>query len=124
MTLYLLDTDVVLEAYAGKAEGNRTIDVLAGHGVAISAATAGELNEGAFRSSNPQAYLSDVRDVLGPTPVLPFTEPIAERFGEIRAFLYRFTGLMAARRRRASTRGRPSAAAGWPAGPRTPGAAR
>ena len=43
----------------------------------------------AFESTNPDAYLTSFRKFIAPFRIIPVTEPIAERFAEIRALLTR-----------------------------------
>lgn len=86
---YLVDSDVVIEALAGQVEVNRTIAVLGDRRVAVSVVTVIEVSERAFRSPNPAAHLAAFARFLRPFDLLNLSEPIAERCGEIRAFLRR-----------------------------------
>jgi tRNA(fMet)-specific endonuclease VapC len=68
---------------------------LAPQGLAISLVTLAELYEAAYSSVNPDADLSIYRKFLLPVRKLSLTEPIVERFAEIRSFLRRRGQLIA-----------------------------
>lgn len=89
MIVYLLDTSFILQFLGARFHRSVISMMLSSREATMSAATAGELFEHAFRSPNPSAYLAKLRDVYYPIQVLPYTEPIAERFAEVRAFLRR-----------------------------------
>src|SRR6476469_4335702 len=86
---YILDADWAINALAAHPIAASALNRLAPRGIAISAVTVAEIYEGAYRSSNPNEYLRRYRDFLHPFRRLPITDPIAERFAEIRAFLRR-----------------------------------
>lgn len=86
---YILDADWVIQALAGRAQARNILDRLAPEPIAISIVTIGEIYEGAFNSSNPQAHLNSFREFLRPFVILNLSDPIMERFAEIRSSLRR-----------------------------------
>lgn len=86
---YLVDSDVIISALGGRHQTVEALGRLADEGLAVSIISIGEIYEGAFSSVNPQAHLRTLRQFLGPYKRLPLTDPIMERFGEIRANLRR-----------------------------------
>jgi predicted nucleic acid-binding protein len=86
---YILDADWAINALAAHAAASSTLNRLAPRGIAIAWLTVCEIYEGAFRSANPSEYLRRYREFLHPFRRLPVTDPIAERFAELRAFLRR-----------------------------------
>jgi tRNA(fMet)-specific endonuclease VapC len=85
--MYLLDTDWVIQALAGREPAKGTLVRLGGSRVYVSYITVGELYERAFTSANPQAHLASLRRFLTPFRLLTLDDGIMERFAEIRAFL-------------------------------------
>ena len=90
MASYLFDTDAIsevwrprpLQAYLQWLEG---IPLESQYS---SAVTLGELYKGAYRSSNPERYLSYIEERLLPNvTVLPYDVAVAKVFGGIRAVL-------------------------------------
>lgn len=59
--MYLLDTDWIIQALAGREPALRTLEHLAGGSVYISLISVGELYERAFVSTNPQAHIQTFR---------------------------------------------------------------
>jgi tRNA(fMet)-specific endonuclease VapC len=86
---YLIDSDRLIDALAGRADAARLLDSLPPHEVRVSLVTYGEVLEAAFNSANPQAGMATVLRMLGATELLPVTEPIMVRFAEICAYLCR-----------------------------------
>jgi len=86
---YVVDTDWVIHTLAGQARAATTLRRLVTQRIAVSIITLGEVYEVAFTSSNPQAYLSGFRQMLASYRALPVTEPISERFAEVRSYLRR-----------------------------------
>jgi predicted nucleic acid-binding protein len=86
---YLLDADWVINALSGRSEAAAILDRLAPDHLAVSVLTVGEVFEVAFNSPNPAAHLENFRRFLAPFQILLVTEPIVERFAEIRAHLRR-----------------------------------
>jgi predicted nucleic acid-binding protein len=87
--MYLLDADWIIQAPAGRQPAARTIQRLMGSRVYVSYVTVGEIYEGAFRSTNPQAHLLNTRRFLSSYRMLTLSDPVMERFAEVRAFLRR-----------------------------------
>jgi len=87
--MYLLDTDWIIQALAGREPAVRTLRNLAGSQVYASLITVGELYERAFVSANPQAHIASFRLFMAPYRHLGLSEPIMERFAETRASLRR-----------------------------------
>jgi predicted nucleic acid-binding protein len=86
---YLMDTDWAIHVLDGQARATATMVRLAGQRVRIGWVTLAEVYEGAFRSSNPGAFLAIFRGFLTSYEVIRLSDAIAERFGELRAFLRR-----------------------------------
>src|SRR5947208_862501 len=75
---YLLDTDWIIHALAGEQKTLATLERLTFARIAVSYASVGEVYEGAFTFSNPQAHLHTFRQLLRPFQVLALTDPIME----------------------------------------------
>ena len=86
---YILDADIIIQALADRGQAANTISRLAPQGMSVSWVTVGEVYEGAFRSPNPQAHLQSFREFLHPFRLLDLSDPVMERFAEIRAHLRR-----------------------------------
>jgi tRNA(fMet)-specific endonuclease VapC len=86
---YLLDSDWVINALAGRRRAVSPLERLSAEHIGISVISLGEVYQQAFESTNPDAYLGTFRKFIAPFRVIPVTEPIALRFAEIRALLTR-----------------------------------
>jgi tRNA(fMet)-specific endonuclease VapC len=86
---YLLDSDWLIHALAGKRRAVSPLERLSSQYIGISVITLAEVYQQAFESTNPDAYLTSFRNFITPFRIIPVTEPIAERFAEIRALLTR-----------------------------------
>jgi predicted nucleic acid-binding protein len=86
---YLVDTDWIINALAGKRDTATILRQLSPSGVAVSLVTIGELYEDAFSSVNPEANLDVYRGFLAPFRKVTLTESIVTRFAEIRSLLRR-----------------------------------
>jgi tRNA(fMet)-specific endonuclease VapC len=86
---YLVDTDWLIDALVGIPEAVATLEQLTPDGLGISIVSVGEIYEGAYGSSDPEAKLARYRAFLAPFPVLSPTDPIMERFARMRAALRR-----------------------------------
>src|ERR687896_573022 len=89
MSRYLLDTDWIVDALNGQEKAIHTVLELAPAGLAISIITYGELYEGAAFAHEPAPALSGLRHFLKGKAILPLTQPIMERFAQIRGSLPR-----------------------------------
>jgi tRNA(fMet)-specific endonuclease VapC len=89
MSRYLLDTDWIVDVLNGQETAIQTFLELAPAGLAISIITYGELYEGAYYARNPQPALAGLHSFLKGKAVLPLTQPIMERFAQIRGGLPR-----------------------------------
>ncbi len=89
MNRYLLDTDWIVDVLNGQEKAINTVLELASSGLAISIITYGELYEGAAFAHNPQPALAGLRTFLKGKAILPLTQPIMERFAQIRGGLPR-----------------------------------
>jgi predicted nucleic acid-binding protein len=85
---YLLDSDWVINALAGRRRAVSPLERLSAAHIGISVISLGEVYQQAFASTNPDAYLGTFR-TFAPFRIIPVTEPIAVRFAEIRAHLTR-----------------------------------
>ncbi len=86
---YILDADWIINALADKRNARTVIYRLAPQGLTVSVITLGEIYEGAFKYAAPQAHLATFRQFLAPFRLIGVTDPIIERFAEIRADLRR-----------------------------------
>jgi predicted nucleic acid-binding protein len=87
---YLFDTDAVSELLRRKPapEYLAWVRTLPREDQFISAITAGELYQGAYRSEARQRHLDNIEQrVLPAVTVLPFDTAVAKEFGRIRALL-------------------------------------
>src|SRR5574337_443435 len=84
MSLYLADTDWIVDSLHGKQAAIQALLDLAPAGLAVSLISYGELYEGAYYARNPQSALEGVRTFLEGKELLPLTTGIMERFAIIR----------------------------------------
>jgi len=84
---YLVDSDWLIDATAGRLSAVRTLDHLSDDGLAVSIIAVAEVYEGAFGLSDPDAALAYFREFLSSYTMLPLTDPIIERFARARAAL-------------------------------------
>lgn len=89
MSLYLLDTDWIVDALHGQRAAGQTLVDLAPQGLAVSLISYGELVEGAFYAADSQAALAGLHTFLQGKELLPLTTEIMERFGIVRGALPR-----------------------------------
>jgi tRNA(fMet)-specific endonuclease VapC len=86
---YLLDTNIAIYTLKNRPAAVREIFKRHAGQMAISTVTLGELVYGAERSSQPERNLADIEGFAARLSVLPFDEPAAAHFGQVRAELYR-----------------------------------
>ena len=89
---YLLDADWAIHALAGRRQAVTILEQLAPQGIALSWVSVGEIYERAFHSPNPQAHLATFREFLEPFRLLGLSDPVMERFADVRAYLRRRGG--------------------------------
>jgi tRNA(fMet)-specific endonuclease VapC len=89
MRRYLLDTDWIVDVLNGQEKALHTVLELAPAGLVVSIITYGELYEGAAFAHDPEPALSGLRSFLKGKAILPLTQPIMERFAQIRGSLPR-----------------------------------
>lgn len=87
--MYLLDTDWLIQALAGREPAALTLQRLTRSRVYVSYVTVGEIYERAFASANPHAHLVGFRYFLSVYRLLGLDEPTMERFAETRALFRR-----------------------------------
>jgi len=87
--MYLLDSDWIIQALANRQPALHTLERLAGSRIYVSYITVGEIYERAFDSVNPEAHLLSFRQFLSTYRVLTLSDPIMERFAEVRSLLRR-----------------------------------
>lgn len=86
---YLLDTDWAIDVPPGRSTAVKLLRRLGSRGVYVSWVTVAEIYEAAYSSSNPEAQLVHFRYFLSAyRPIYP-SDPVLERFGELRAGLRR-----------------------------------
>ncbi len=86
---YLVDSDYLINALAGKPEAIHTIKRLAPYKLAISIISIGEIYHGIYTTTNPEAHSAVFQQFIAPFRVFTLTEPVMALFGEIRAHLER-----------------------------------
>lgn len=86
---FLLDTDWVIQTLAGHARAIDTIRRVRGDWIGMSWFTVAELYDGAFRSSNPQARLLNLRQFMSGYQIIVPDDATAETFAELRSYLRR-----------------------------------
>jgi predicted nucleic acid-binding protein len=91
---YLIDTDWVIDAFAGFRSAQHTLDDLSDEGIGVSIVSYGEIFEGAFGDRDPAAQLALYRVNLATFQLIPLTVDIMENFGRIRARLRRAGNLI------------------------------
>jgi tRNA(fMet)-specific endonuclease VapC len=87
MSLYLLDTDWIVDVLNGQERAIQIVLELAPAGLAVSIITYGELYEGAAFAHDPEPALAGLHSFLKGKAILPLTQPIMERFAHIRGSL-------------------------------------
>jgi tRNA(fMet)-specific endonuclease VapC len=89
MSRYLLDTDWIVDVLNGQKTAIHTVLELVPAGLAVSIISYGELCEGAAFAHEPQPALAGLRSFLKGKAILPLTQPVMERFAQIRGTLPR-----------------------------------
>jgi tRNA(fMet)-specific endonuclease VapC len=89
MSLYLLDTDWIIDALNGQDSAIQTLLELVPSGLALSIITYGELYEGAYYSRNPEPALAGLHAFLEGKEILPLSQAVIERFAIVRGALPR-----------------------------------
>ena len=87
--MYLLDSDWIIQALSNRQPAARLLQRLEGSAIFVSYVSVGEIYEGAFVTVNPQAHLTSFRQFLSSYRILTLTDPIMERFAELRSYLRR-----------------------------------
>jgi tRNA(fMet)-specific endonuclease VapC len=87
--MYLLDSDWIIQALANREPALSTLERLASSRIYVSYITVAEIYERAFESVNPEAHLLTFRQFLSPYRTLTLSDPIVERFAEVRSVLRR-----------------------------------
>lgn len=89
MSLYLLDTDWMVDVLNGHEAATQTLMKLAPYGLALSLISYGELYEGAHFSRDPEAAMEALRTFLQGKEVLPLTHATMAQFAMLRGNLPR-----------------------------------
>lgn len=87
MSLYLLDTDWIVDVLNGQEPAIQTLMELVPDGLALSLISYGELYEGAYFSRDPQTALEVLHTFLQGKEILPLSTAIMELFALIRGRL-------------------------------------
>jgi len=82
---YLLDSDWVIQALAGRSSAVQLINHLAPSQIALSVLTLAEVYERAYESPNPGAHLDSFREFWHPYRLISLDEETVRRFAEIRS---------------------------------------
>lgn len=86
---YLIDTDWAIDVLGDKGPAATETRRIGLGRIAISRITVAELYHGAFTRPIPDANLIPIRHLLASCQVLGISDEVAERFGELRALLWR-----------------------------------
>jgi tRNA(fMet)-specific endonuclease VapC len=86
---YLLDTDMVVYYMRGIRSVVERLEATRAPDRYLSLITLGELYHGIYNSTQVQRNLLRYRRFISQMKLLPFTPPVAQRFGEIKADLQR-----------------------------------
>lgn len=89
MTIYMLDTNIVIHALRTHPEVLRHIARVSSDETCISAVTAGEITSGFAQSPTAHSQLVAYRELLGNVAVLPWNQMVADTYGPLRAGLMR-----------------------------------
>ncbi|MBX3068878.1 MAG: type II toxin-antitoxin system VapC family toxin [Thermomicrobiales bacterium] len=84
---YLVDTDVLIDAFGGLGDAVETLDRLAVAGLSISIVSYGEMFEGMLRPTASSAPMDNLRIFLSSFEILGLNEATMERFAHIRSTL-------------------------------------
>jgi tRNA(fMet)-specific endonuclease VapC len=85
--MYLIDSDVAIDAMAIRTQAVVALDVAATFGLRISIISVGELYDGVSRQRDPQQRHDQVADFLRPFEIVNLNQSVMIRFGRIRANL-------------------------------------
>jgi tRNA(fMet)-specific endonuclease VapC len=89
MSLYLIDTDWVVDCLNDQEPAVRTLAALSGDGLAVSLISYGEQYQGAHYGRDPQAQIEGLREFLQDKDLLALTERTMEHFAVVRGQLSR-----------------------------------
>jgi|ERR671914_1518682 predicted nucleic acid-binding protein len=90
MSLYLLDTDWIVDVLNGQDAAIQTLLELAPAGLALSIITYSELYEGAYYSRSPEPALAGLHAFQEGKEILPLSQAVIERFAILRSALPRW----------------------------------
>lgn len=86
---YLIDSDWMIDYFAGVPQALALLDRLADEGIAISIITYMEIFQGVGRSANPEEAEKRVVAFLDSVPLLPLSRAVARRCARLREALRR-----------------------------------
>jgi tRNA(fMet)-specific endonuclease VapC len=87
MTLYLIDTDWIVDSLHGQRQAAQTLIELAPEGLAVSYITYAELYQGAHYASDPDNSLRVLDEFIEGVELVPLNLEIMQRFAIIRGHL-------------------------------------
>jgi predicted nucleic acid-binding protein len=87
--MYLVDSDWVIDALTNQPTALAALRRHAADGLSVSIVTFGEVFDGAYGFSDPQAHLAGFRRFLSGFVVLGLSDPIMELFAQHRSHLRR-----------------------------------
>lgn len=85
----LIDTDVIIDALHGDAGMREYLEQRATSGLMVSMISIGELIEGAYLTTTPEAHIADVRTFLAGYTIIGLDDRVMDAFGRERARLRR-----------------------------------
>jgi predicted nucleic acid-binding protein len=86
---YLVDSDYLVDGLVGIRGATTLLARLAGEGVGVSIVSFGEVFEGAFSDLDPQPRLARIRAFLARFELVDLSDPVMERFAQVRTDLRR-----------------------------------
>jgi tRNA(fMet)-specific endonuclease VapC len=86
---YLLDTDWLIDVFAGVPPAVQALQDVRPQGVGVSIISHAEIFEGAYAYPDIEAHLISYREFLAQIYTVPLAEPIMEVFGRTRSTLRR-----------------------------------
>jgi tRNA(fMet)-specific endonuclease VapC len=86
---YLIDTDWAVNLLVGRNPALAETRRLGMAQMSVSRVSAAELYHGAFATPSPEGHLIAIRHFLDSCQMIELSDPICERFGEIRSALWR-----------------------------------
>ncbi len=95
MSAYLLDSDSLIFLLKGNSGLVTKVGQVGPASIGLSVVSVAEILHGAYNSSNPTQSLKDTRGLISQFKVIELSQPIADKYGEIKANLKQSGQLLA-----------------------------